>query len=647
MQEVLLGTDPLNPDTDGDGVPDGMELKFGTSPFQKDTDHDGLTDGQEIYFFHTNPLNPDSDGDGISDGKEVLITFTNPMDPDTDRDGLTDFQELYVYHTNPLKNDTDGDGLTDGFEINTLKTDPFLQDTDNDSITYIDPTSATGIAQRWNDYDEWKANISSPLMPDTDLDGISDGWEVYLGSGHVPKNILPTPLHLMPNNNDTDGDGLLDGQELYIGNQTSLIYPFISFYLVYPYKTSPVNNDTDADGLSDLTELNVTHTLPYTNDSDNDTLTDYEEIYFHHTNPMSNDTDGDGIPDNYELTDVVLNNSTGLPSWSKYNSTWIAYIKSLNGGTSATNPDTDGDFIPDGAEKTFYFNKTKYGYNMTLDPRNPDQIDQNGAFHRDGIPDGLDLDSDYDGLPDGYEFMGLHDATHNVSSTFITSFVKSGGGGGVFNPDSDGDGLPDGLEVYVLGTSPTSNDTDHDGFSDGLEVRIGTDPLTPTTWSQFSTAMSSYKYVHIATPISISYVGKMVPVRIDAPTGTQQVTVKLYYEQGNSWTGEMKLVYDPSQDSWVLPQDYLFLKDGNYLFKTYMYLSDGNVLTESLSFAINVPLQILNVSDSSPGVIVFESIFLFGFFSIGFTSTIVAMNSKRLSKKIGNFLKKQKGNSEK
>ena len=338
MQEILLGTDPLNPDTDGDGVTDGQELRFGTSPFQKDTDHDGLTDGQELYLFHTSPLLPDSDGDGISDGKEVLITFTNPMDPDTDRDGLTDFQELYVYHTLPNNNDTDHDGLTDGFEINHLKTDPFLQDTDNDSITYIDPTSGTGIAQRWNDYDEWKANISNPTLPDTDLDGISDGWEVYLGSGHVPKNVLPNPIPLNPNNNDTDGDGLLDGQELFIGNSTSLIYPFVSFYLVFPYKTSPTNNDTDGDGLSDLVELNVTHTLPYSKDSDNDTLTDFEEVYYHGTDPMNNDTDGDGIPDNYELTQATLNGSPGLPSWSVYNKTWIAYINKTY-GTNATNPD--------------------------------------------------------------------------------------------------------------------------------------------------------------------------------------------------------------------------------------------------------------------------------------------------------------------
>jgi hypothetical protein len=36
-----------------------------------DTDHDGLTDYEEVHVYHTNPLNPDTDGDGYLDGAEV------------------------------------------------------------------------------------------------------------------------------------------------------------------------------------------------------------------------------------------------------------------------------------------------------------------------------------------------------------------------------------------------------------------------------------------------------------------------------------------------------------------------------------------------------------------------------------------------
>src|SRR5439155_10299358 len=65
----------------------------------------------------TNPLSPDTDGDGLKDGDEVKIYKTNPLKADTDGDGLNDGFEVLNSHTDPTKVDSDGDGFPDQFEI--------------------------------------------------------------------------------------------------------------------------------------------------------------------------------------------------------------------------------------------------------------------------------------------------------------------------------------------------------------------------------------------------------------------------------------------------------------------------------------------------------------------------------------------------
>jgi len=134
-EEEELGTDPRNPDTDGDGLKDGAEVKqYKTDPRNADTDGDGLNDGEEVLKYMTNPLNADTDGDGLKDGEEVLKYKTDPLNPDSDADGLKDGEEVLKYHTNPLNADTDGDGLKDGEEVLKYKTDPLKVDTDGGTI---------------------------------------------------------------------------------------------------------------------------------------------------------------------------------------------------------------------------------------------------------------------------------------------------------------------------------------------------------------------------------------------------------------------------------------------------------------------------------------------------------------------------------
>lgn len=93
-KECVFNTDPLNPDTDGDGLTDPEEVRmYKTNPRKVDTDGEGLPDGDEVKKYKTDPTKPDTDGDGLTDAEELSITKTNPLNPDTDGDGIVDGQD--------------------------------------------------------------------------------------------------------------------------------------------------------------------------------------------------------------------------------------------------------------------------------------------------------------------------------------------------------------------------------------------------------------------------------------------------------------------------------------------------------------------------------------------------------------------------
>ncbi len=93
-------SNPMDHDSDSDGLSDKREKELGTDPNDKDSDDDKINDGEEVDELKTNPLDEDTDGDGVVD-KHEIFGGTDPNNPDTDGDGLSDGEE-YEKGTSPL-----------------------------------------------------------------------------------------------------------------------------------------------------------------------------------------------------------------------------------------------------------------------------------------------------------------------------------------------------------------------------------------------------------------------------------------------------------------------------------------------------------------------------------------------------------------
>lgn len=350
-------TNPMNADTDGDGLPDGKEKDLTLSPVTDDTDGDGLIDSHEyemmVNYFGTEDLSVlsdiwhyfDYDSDGLTDWDEYH-NGTNIRAPDSDSDGLSDWEELTMpilfseteterigddlafvpanvtgirKYTDPMNPDSDGDGLLDGDEINVYGTDPLDNDTDHDGLTdYAElislNTSMTGIDGTYFVHPD-------PTNPDSDNDGINDGEEFLEYEGRYFQTNIPQYRAQADFDNDflinildfdSDNDGISDGIEIY--HYTNSSWPW------YPIGTDPFNADQDANSIPD----------GYQTDFDGDGLYDYQETLL-------------PAPGYSQPVYLKLNGSNALTYQHIINHTLFAQ------------EDTDGDGYTDGDEVNTYF----------------------------------------------------------------------------------------------------------------------------------------------------------------------------------------------------------------------------------------------------------------------------------------------------
>ncbi|MDB6037111.1 MAG: hypothetical protein JWM99_952, partial [Verrucomicrobiales bacterium] len=121
--ETLLGLDPTNPDSKGDGTRDG----------DRDFDNDGLSNAWEV-FYGLDPRNAHTQNANILDG-----------DLDPDGDGLINRLEQ-IAGTNPLKADSDNDGWNDEAEV-SAGSDPLDPNSKPSMLVSARPLVRIGLTQ--------------------------------------------------------------------------------------------------------------------------------------------------------------------------------------------------------------------------------------------------------------------------------------------------------------------------------------------------------------------------------------------------------------------------------------------------------------------------------------------------------------------
>ena len=364
-------------DSDGDGLLDGEELGLGTDPADWDTDDDGRNDWHEI-----------AGGGPIP---------TDPFDPDTDDDGLLDSAEVFGSNpTDPMVADTDGDGLCDGGagtpymtsghptvavnpvckSCSTPGNSPCAGPRSGSASGIGDHPNPMGLGEDENGNGAWDAGETDPNQYDTDGDAEGDGIEV-LGFSTSRQDMIPTvdlfgrPIQVVypdcgcldPLNPDTDGDGLSDGYEDrnhdgnfdFLPSEFDHADPIPGPPIPYPTETNPCDPDTDDDGLTDYQERYQPNpasaypfnpTNPLDHDTDNDYLLDGEEVDYACTELLFDnlDDDGDGLIDE-DPEDGLDNDGDGYVDEDGPNFEVIA-VPVLD----PTNRDSDSDGFIDGLD---------------------------------------------------------------------------------------------------------------------------------------------------------------------------------------------------------------------------------------------------------------------------------------------------------
>ena len=476
----------LDPDSDGDGCPDGWEYYYGLDPADYgqfniqsggvgDPDGDRLNNAEE-YLFGTSPI----------DGNSPITRYVDASAPDGG-DGSS-----WATAWNNIQyalNTTDVPAIvlvTSGvyYEHNLELTQPgiALMGADPYQRPIIDANSQ---GRGFRAFNIQTAKIDSFVIRNASI--ASSGAGVYLFNSSV------TLSNLMIYANNSTGLGRggaiyvtgSEGDPLIIGCTITENTGYDDFGGIYvassaePQITDCIlwNNGDDLQGVT----LNMLYSCNVEdgdyegfngNISENPSFYHAYSRYFHlstfygETNPNINsgsswqamliDYEGEARW-NYLSMPVT---GTGIDGYYYYDIGADEYV------------DQDYNTLPDWWEMK-YFGSTGTGWDPNIDEEPDGLINYKEYYY---LTDPLKVDTDFDGLTDSDEvtyWNTTHDSDWPDNPANPHRWDSDDNGDHIVNIidwDSDTDILSDGAEVHYYGTDPAALDTDDDGMDDGDEV---------------------------------------------------------------------------------------------------------------------------------------------------------------------------------
>ncbi len=372
---------------------------------------------------------------------------------DRDKDGVVDGADL----------DNDNDGVPDSQEAGTTGFSP-TADADGDGIlNFEDNMDTTPGFIAWVDvnmdgvHDRYDADGDG--VPDAyDLDSDNDGITDLTEAGGIDA----TGNGTVDSTADADGDGLADAYDNNdtdgpLGNGLDTTTPSTSSLI-----------DRNADGIADGADADGDSVPNYRDlDSDNDGMTDAYEAGKPDTNgdgrlDVITDTDGDGLANSIDPAhEGPASGSTTAPTAG---TPTILVDHDRDGIADGLDLDSDGDGIADVVEA----GGTDANGNGRLD----NATDTDG----DGLADAIDGDANNDGTAE------------NTANRLISPDTDQDGIRDILDRDSDNDGIADAVEAGAVdingdGVADATADTDGDGLAnvydaahDGPQASITTAP---------------------------------------------------------------------------------------------------------------------------------------------------------------------------